>query len=389
MLNPNAKFYSDLHENEIPLQDLFSKDELFRKVPGNWNVVITDIRNSTAAVESGLHETVNLIATGSIVTVLNVAFRANITIPFFFGGDGATFIVPSTIIDSAMNALLLYQANTKDNFDLDLRAGMVPVKSIYEAGYDLRISKFKSSKTLSIPVVLGDGLSYAEKLIKGEDYIFNNGSPQKSEIDLTGMSCRWDKIAPPENHNEVVTLLAIAGDDVKQADAFKEVIALLDQIYGLPEKRQPISISKLKLKTTFNRIEMEMRASLKGGNVLKRFFTWCTHLLGHLYFKTQSGKDYLTRLVNMSDTLVIDGRINTVISGTEKQRLLLQESLENLEEQGIIKFGICVSKDAVMSCYVRDLQDEHIHFVDGSDGGYTNAAGVLKLKLRKQSDTKN
>jgi len=382
MPNPNARFYSDLRENQIPLQELLSRDSLFHKVPENWHVIITDIRNSTSAVQNGLHQTVNLIATGSIVTVLNVTFRANIVVPFFFGGDGATFIVPPTIIDSAMSALLLFRANTSENFNLDLRVGTVLVSTIYEQGHELKISKFKSSKTLYIPVVLGNGLGYAEKVIKGDDYLFQDRALQQSELDLTGMSCRWDKIAPPENHNEIVTLLAVAGENVKQPEAFRRVIMLLDQIYGTPEKRQPISISKLKLKTTFNRIELEMRATLNNGNFFKKFYEWFTHLLGHLYFKTRRGKDYLTRLVNMSDTLVIDGRINTVISGTDKQRLRLQESLDELEQQGVIKFGLYVSKDSVMSCYVKDLQDEHIHFVDGSEGGYTNAAGVLKQKLR-------
>jgi len=35
-----------------------------------------------------------------------------------------------------------------------------------------------------------------------------------------------------------------------------------------------------------------------------------------------------------------------------------------------------------MSCYVRDRKDQHVHFVDGSGGGYTQAAGMLKKKIR-------
>jgi hypothetical protein len=33
-----------------------------------------------------------------------------------------------------------------------------------------------------------------------------------------------------------------------------------------------------------------------------------------------------------------------------------------------------------MSCYVRDWDDGHIHFVDGSEGGYTKAAKLIKAK---------
>lgn len=378
-----TQFYSNLASNEIPLSDLLIQDDLFFDVPKNWHVIITDIKNSTVAVADGLHETVNLIATGSIVTVLNIAYKNNISVPFFFGGDGATFIVPPAIIDPVMNALSRYHENMLENFNLDLRAGTVPVIHIYAQGHQLRISKFKSSVTLSIPVVLGNGLAYAERIIKDKDYEFLDNHILESELDLTGMECRWDKISPPADHHEVVTLLAIAENSAEQAAAFRKVILLLDDIYGSPEKRQPISVSKLQLKTTFNRIELEMRAKLEGANIFRRCYTWFTHFLAHLYFRTQKGKDYLNRLVNMSDTLVIDGRINTVISGTAHQRAKLQNSLNDLEAQGELKFGLWVSTASVMSCYVRDLMDDHIHFVDGAEGGYTKAASSLKLKLKK------
>ena len=375
-------FYSNLPANHIPLSTLLTQDHLFYRVPEDWSVIITDIKNSTPAVSAGRHETVNLIATGSIVTVLNLVYKAGITIPFFFGGDGATFIVPPSLITSAMAALQLFRTNTLQNFNLDLRVGTISVKSAYANGHELQISKFESSKTLSIPVILGTGLSYAEAVIKGESYPEHDPLTEAMELDLTGMMCRWDKIDPPEDHHEVVTLLVIAGAEVKQAEAFRKVILLLDDIYGTPEKRQPISVSKLRLKTTFKRIEMELRARLNTSGIFKKVSTWLTYLLGYVYFKTQKGKDYLIRLVNMSDTLVMDGKINTVISGTEKQRLKLEAALTELEKEGEIRFGLCVSKGSVMSCYVRDFQDDHIHFVDGAEGGYTNAAGALKTKLR-------
>ena len=85
----------------------------------------------------------------------------------------------------------------------------------------------------------------------------------------------------------------------------------------------------------------------------------------------------------MSDTWVLDGKINTVISGTKNQREQLQKFLDELESDQKIIYGIHVSNASIMSCYVRDLDDGHIHFVDGSDGGYTQAARMLKAKLAK------
>jgi len=379
-----AHFFANLPVNKIPLHQLLISKELFYEVPSDWYVIITDIKNSTNAVKSGLHQNVNLIATGSIVTVLNIAFKANLSVPFFFGGDGATFIVPPVIVDQAMKALMVYHRNSLQNFNLDLRAGIVSVKEIYEGKHHLKISRFSISKQFSIPIILGDGLDYAEKIIKGENYLFSDHDEENGELDLTGMQCRWDKIQPPENSEEVVTLIAIAQDCNKQAEVFSKVIAQLDKIYGAPEKRQPISIPKLIFRTSFNHLGREMRHRLGKIKWLELIKTWFINAYGYIYFRTESGKKYLNQLVEMSDTLVIDGRINTVITGTGHQRLQLQKSLDQMERNDEILYGIYVSGESVMSCYVRDLEDDHIHFVDGGEGGYTEAAAVLKEKIRNK-----
>lgn len=375
-------FYSNLSINKLNLSSLLLKKNRFKAIPDDWSVIITDIKSSTHAVDSGLHEDVNLIATGSIVTVLNIAFKAGILVPFFFGGDGATFIIPSSIVGDTMKALLKYRKNSLQNFNLELRTGIVTVKEIYNQGYSLKICRFNSGETFSIPIVLGDGLDYAERIIKGEDYLLSGHESTDDEIDLTGMQCRWDKIQPPEHSEEVVTLIAIAQDNEKQAEIFSKIIHHLDQIYGSPEKRKPISIPKLVFRTSFNNLGREMRNQLGKIKWLGLVKNWFVNMYAFVYFRTDSGKRYLKQLVEMSDTLVIDGRINTVITGTEKQRIDLQQALQHLEDKGEIAYGIYVSGESVMSCYVRDFEDEHIHFVDGADGGYTKAAGVLKQKLK-------
>jgi len=380
-MSTNHLFYSHLPVNRIPLSDLLTEDHLFYPIPADWHVIITDIKGSTSAVQSGRHQTVNLVATGSIVAVLNISFKANTSIPFFFGGDGATFIVPPAVRESAMRALQLYKQHTIDNFNLALRVGCIPVKDIYAAGHELKVTKFNSSGNFSIPIILGDGLSYAEGLIKGPGYLHTDQAQQTEDLDLTGMQCRWDRIKPPENKQEVVTLIVRAARNIHQAAAYRDVILYIDEIYGSPEKRQPISVARLRLKASFTRLGLEIRARFGKMKLLSLFQTWFSTSLGYLYFQTKPGKTYLSRLVEMSDTLVIDGKINTVISGTEAQRLQLEAALNTLEQAGRIRFGFYVSRESIMSCYVRDMKDEHIHFVDGAEGGYTKAAGILKLKL--------
>ncbi|RFZ85589.1 DUF3095 domain-containing protein [Mucilaginibacter terrenus] len=382
MLDDTSQFYTQLPMHSRSLGDLLVSTGLFQDIPADWHIIITDIKDSTRAVFEGRHQDVNLIATGSIVSVLNLAFAMEVTVPFFFGGDGATFIVPPVLIDKAMQALTIFKTNTRDNFGLELRTGTVAVKDVYEHDHHIKIAKFSATDVFTIPIILGNGLNYAERLVKGDDYMFADTDGGSEELDLTGMQCRWDKIAPPQNRDEVISLLVVARDGESQSDVFKEVMDAIDTIYGSPQKRQPISVDQLKFNTTFNKLGTEMRVRIGRIKWLEFLRTWLLSLYGYIYFGTSSGKRYLESLVQMADTLVIDGKINTVMSGKAKQRAELEKVLDKLEAQGKLVYGMFISQASVMSCYVRDLKDDHIHFVDGAEGGYTQAAKMLKAKLK-------
>jgi hypothetical protein len=376
----NELFYSRLPVNEIPLSDLLMEDHLFYKAPDNWHVVITDIKSSSTAVDKGRHTNVNLVATGSMVAVLNISQKAGITVPAFFGGDGATFIIPPALLPSIINALDLHRENSRKNFNLTLRVGHLPVADISAHGHNITVCKLRTSKIFVIPIVLGDGLAYAESIIKSPGYSAPALSMTNEELDLSGMQCRWDMIEPPQNDDEVVSLLVQSFDPSNQAPVFKKVIDILDEIYGEEEKRKPITVSRLRLKRTLQKLVLEMRTKFKRYAPFYLAKSWVTSLIAPLYFKTKTGKTYLDQLVAMSDTLIIDGRINTVISGSAEQRKELVTALDQLEKNKDILYGFHISKASVLSCYVRSMNEGHIHFVDGAEGGYTNAALMLKKK---------
>lgn len=372
-------FYRALEESNLPLSELFSSTSAFSPIPDDWDIILTDIKNSTAAVVEGKHQTVNLIATCTIVIALNIAFGKEIDIPFFFGGDGATFIVPSSISGDVMSALENFRANTKANFNLDLRIGAVPVRDIYAAGFKLQIAKHNRSSVFSMPVILGDGLSYAEERLKTGGCDPAKSSAAVMEADLSGMECRWDQIPVPVDQEEVLTLLVI-GKIEPRGLVFSKVLAKIDDIYGSDKQRQPISTKKLKLKSTYNRLRSELLAKYNKGRLSLYLVNGISGLLAYFYFMTSSGRRYLSDLVEMSDNLVLDGRINTVISGTRAQRIELIEALDKMESAGEITYGAHISTSSIMSCYVRDMKNAHIHFVDGSQGGYTMAARQIKDK---------
>ncbi|MFK7845218.1 MAG: DUF3095 family protein [Rhodothermales bacterium] len=380
----NRHFYANLPIHRATLSALLDDESHFDEVPGDWHVIVTDIKNSTIAFKAGRSEEINLIATGCIIATLNLAQKQQISIPFFFGGDGATLIVPPELLAPALRALKVHRANTITNFGLELRVGSVPVVNLQEAEQELLISRIYISDAFSIPIFLGNGLAAAEKIIKAQNPDLSGEDSVESELDLNGMECRWDKVKPAVSAHEVVSLLVSNQQGQKQAQAFKQVVDLIDEIYGPHQLRNPVSRTGLQLKGTLEKIGLEMRTRLGGFNFLYLMKHWILTKFGAwFFFSREAGQQYVDEIVELTDTLVIDGRINTVIAGTTEQRRQLEEALNTLETAGLIHYGLFVSNESVMSCYVRDRKDKHIHFVDGADGGYTMAAKVWKQKLAR------
>ena len=164
-----ALFYSELPINRISVSDLVADKSLFTKIPEDWHVLVADIKNSTQAIKNGHHNEVNLVATGSIIAVLNIVYSENISVPFFFGGDGAIILVPSKYLKRAMSALEKHRENTLKNFGFELKIGHLSVEEIYKDKIELIIAKAQINDIFNIPVVLGNGLQYAENLIKKEN----------------------------------------------------------------------------------------------------------------------------------------------------------------------------------------------------------------------------
>lgn len=378
-------FYTNLKDHKEPVNKMLSKTEVFKQIPKDWHIVVTDIKGSTLSVDKGLSEIVNLIATGSIIAALNIAAKHVIAIPFFFGGDGATLLIPPVLHSEVMEALTLHRENILKEFDIYLRVGSVSVSHVYKSNKELKIAKASINKLHTIPIVLGDGLHFAEELIKSRDKVLLESTTVEGTLDLDGMECRWNKILPPENSNEVVSLLVIAISESQQASVFQNILEKTDEIYGSLSNRNPISIPKLKMKFNLHRIRTELKARSKKLGIINYLSLWITLLFGkYFYLPNRKGRKYLSELTQLSDILVIDGRINMVISGTSEQRKSLTKYLNNLEKDELIIYGIHVSNTSVMSCYVRNRNAKHIHFVDGGSSGYTRAAKVLKEKMKKR-----
>jgi hypothetical protein len=354
-------------------------------VPGDWLVIIADVKNSTAAVNAGRHNDVNLVAASCLVVALNVANKAGIDIPFFFTGDGGTVLVPPAILDEVLAGLHTHNSNSSLNFNLQLHIGCVAVSSIQEAGFSIKIAKSQVA-SMTKAVIIGDGLQYAEQQVK-QSLPAETSNADAPLLDMEGLECRWDKIKPPSEQMEVVCYLVAATAEVEQARVYGDVLHKMDEIYGAIENRNPISIDRLKLLLSVNKVKKEMMA--KFGRWKRNYIasTLLKTFIGRLYFKfnwkinKQRGREYLEQVISNADILTIDGRINCILSATADKRIRFVEYLSQQEQSGRLVFGHFVSRESVMTCYIESRNQRHIHFVDGADGGYTEASKELKQKL--------
>ncbi len=379
----NAHFYTNLPIQTQTINNVLVQPEAFQQIPSNWSVIVTDIKGSTEAVQDGLSELVNMIATGSIIAALNIAAKVKIDFPFFFGGDGATLIVPPTLLTEIMDALVLHQNNVKEEFNIDLRVGCLSVSDVYKADTHINIAKVSINALYSIPIVLGNGLQYAEKIIKSKVINIPDLNNSNLELNLEGMECRWKKILPPTNADEVVCLIIHIKKESEQATYFKEVLDKADTIYGAYQKRNPISLPRLRMDAGLQKIKMELKMRKPNFRFIEWMKNWVLMIGGkYLYLPSKSGKKFLNELIKLADIFVLDGKMSMVISGKIAQRKQLLKYLDEMETDGKILYGVHVSQESIISCYVRNRAANHIHFIDGGNGGYTKAAVLLKKKIK-------
>jgi hypothetical protein len=101
--------------------------------------------------------------------------------------------------------------------------------------------------------------------------------------------------------------------------------------------------------------------------------------------KTFAGIDwsqYKQELIDNTDFRKFDGVLRMVIDVSEEQFAMTESFLQRLHGERKICFGLHTSTTALITCFVSSYTGNHVHFLDGGDGGYALAAKQLKAQLR-------
>ena len=97
--------------------------------------------------------------------------------------------------------------------------------------------------------------------------------------------------------------------------------------------------------------------------------------------------DYLPTMRTHADFRKFDDVLRMVLDCSEEQVKEINHYLEDQYNAGHLFYGLFCSSTALMTCYVQDIEPgQHIHFIDGGDGGYAMAAKQLKAQLKAHSD---
>ncbi len=384
-------FYRDLKpfDKFIQIADL----ESYTPVPDGWTVMITDIENSTQAIEQGNYKAVNMMGAASITAILNKS-RAK-DIPFVFGGDGAAIAVPPNLSESAKNALLGVSDLAKRKFGLNLRVGGVPVADLRARGKDLTVSKFELSPGNHLAMFAGGGLVLADRLVKDDKgsnpYLFP--VLQRQEADLEGLSCRWDPLTP-RNGQMLSMMIQPLSDNY---DDHKRILAGILQclskiLQGDPESSAPANEHSMYYRWPPKGLWMEAKSQSSSGTGIGKY---CAILLESFIqkwceiFDKKAGPYnapvYRQELRSNTDFQKYDDILRMVLDVSPEQAKSICGMLGKLYRDGHILYGTHLSQQALMTCLVFSLENsEHVHFVDGADGGFAMAAKMFKMLLENR-----
>ena len=256
----------------------FTESGNYADCPKEWFVVITDVKGSTRAIERGDYKAVNALGVASIMAVLNAVKSESI--PFVFGGDGASLCIPPDKAEVVRSALVATRIMADEQFDLDLRIGMVPVKTILDAGEQIRIAKYQVSDHYQQAMFRGGGLRYAEALVKGpadNPYLVNHEEIEPIG-DFHGFECRWNEIPTP--HEETIALLiqAVEENENSRDELLVRIHAKIREIYGSAEKHHPVRAETLSLTFSLRQLAGEIAIRTAFKSVVYRIF-YTTRLL--------------------------------------------------------------------------------------------------------------
>lgn len=290
----------------------------------------------------------------------------------------------------AGSALARLAAHAPRTFGLHLRAGAVAVAELRRRGADLLVRKFSLSPGNSLAMFAGTGLDLADALLKSaEGGLESLAAPDDEPPDLAGLSCRWEPLTAQCGVMLSAIVRANGRTDAERSAILERVLAAFAEIVGeRPHGQSPASDAALRFRWPPRGLLREARASSGGRAVAARYAYLLMESLAQgvaqvlrVRIGAFDGGRYRQELRANTDFRKFDGHLRMVLDVTPEQADALAGYLEGEYRGGSLVHGLHRADAALMTCLVFSIeQSEHVHFIDGANGGYAMAARDFKQR---------
>lgn len=355
----------------------------YAPLPDGWALAVADVVSSTAAIAAGKYKMVNMAAAAVITAILNALGRKDF--PFVFGGDGAVVAVPSEGQDMARQALAAAARWISEDLGLTMRVAMVPVAAVRSAGQDVQVARFRPNDDVSYAMFAGGGSAWAEAQMKAGAYAVDP-APPGARPDLEGLSCRWNPVKA--QRGQIVSLIALPADASRLA-AFRALVAEVVAIAGRGgEAGNPLPARGPDPALNFAGAAVEERTvgnPAQPGAARRKaakeiFLSWLLHRTG-LRPGGFDARRYAREVSANSDFRKFDDGLKMTIDIDAFGLAEMRAVLDRATAAGVCRYGLHAQSSAIVTCLVPDfMKRDHMHFVDGAEGGYARAAQALKAQ---------
>jgi Protein of unknown function (DUF3095) len=352
----------------------------YASVPGDWFVAVGDVIQSTSAIQAGRYKDVNLAGAATIVGILNACPGRDL--PFAFGGDGGVVLVPSNLERQARTALKGVQRVARNALSLDIRCALVPLRAVRAKNRDVRLAYQALAPKRTLAMLAGGGIDCAEAICKSPDgsAFVVNADEATEDADLSGLSCRWK----PLQAQRGVMLSAI----VRAKDESTSLPHIYREIYDriqsvLARDACPVALSNLKSTWPPRGADRERAFGSTPFQVYGQSFLGMVSEKTGITIGGFRGQDYVRALPSHSDYRKFADSLRMVVDCSPREADGIESILREAKAAGLIDSGLHRASTALMTCFVGSTNDgEHVHFIDGGDGGYAMAAQELKSAIQ-------
>jgi Protein of unknown function (DUF3095) len=383
--SPNTEgFYADLK----PFYNFseLTHFERYLSLPDDWLVAIADVVQSTRAIEKGRYKAVNTVGAAVLVAVTNAL--PDLCFPYVFGGDGATLAIPRKYLDEVTYVLAQTAAWAEDTLDLTLRVAIIPVPAVRAAGHDVRVARYAASENVSYAMFTGGGVGWADGQLKEGKFAIPR-APSNAKPDLSGLYCGFGPI--PATQGIILSIIIMPIEAQRPYAALVgDVLALIEfssrrSGHPLPEDGPLPTWLGEKIQRLLGNSSSPSNLRAAVADTIRAIRTRVVFSAGIRVGQFEPLK-FRRDLSRNTDFRKFDDGLKMTVDCSAEIADAIEARLASAQLSGVCLAGTHRQRSAHLTCYVpSNIQSDHVHFVDGADGGYAAAAAKLKTANRGRS----